>query len=76
MIIAHTHGAVKMSFHGTYEGFFLEVDDPIASSISLRSSCEILGCLAGLSKMRRNQQIDQKTPMPPEWNQIAGILFD
>lgn len=64
-MIAQTHGAVKMSFHGTYEGFFLEVDEPIASSISLRSSSEIRGCLAGVSKMRTNQRTDQKTPIPP-----------
>lgn len=65
MIIAHTQGAVKIDFHGTYVGFFFEVDDPIASSISLRSSSEMRGCFAGVSKITRNQKTDHKTPNPP-----------
>lgn len=41
--MAHTHGAVNIEPHGTYVGRFLAVDEPIASSISCRSSGEILG---------------------------------
>lgn len=50
--------------HGTYVGFFRD-PPPIASSISFRSSGEIRGCTAGVSKMNQNQQIDQIKPMPP-----------
>ena len=39
---------------------------PIASSISLRSSSEILGCFAGVSKINKNQHNDHKTPIPPK----------
>lgn len=38
---------------------------PIASSISFRSSSEILGCLAGVSKINKNQQSDHNTPIVP-----------
>lgn len=39
---------------------------PIASSISLRSSSDILGCLAGVSKIKKNQHKDHTTPTPPD----------
>lgn len=37
----------------------------MASSISFLSSSEILGCFAGVSKMKKNQHSDQMTPIPP-----------
>lgn len=50
--------------HGTYVGLCRDVL-PIASSISFRSSGEIRGCTAGVSKMIQNQQIDHNNPTPP-----------
>lgn len=37
----------------------------MASSISFLSSSEILGCFAGVSKIKKNQHSDQMTPIPP-----------
>lgn len=54
-----------MSFHGTYDGRFFDVELPIDSSMYRFSSGEILGCLAGVSKMKMNQHSDQRTPIPP-----------
>lgn len=51
--------------HGTYDGFFLDVVLPMASSISFRSSGEMRGCTAGDSKIITNHKIDQINPMPP-----------
>lgn len=64
-IIAQTAGDDKIEPHGTYVGRFFDVVDPIASSMSLRSSSEILGWTAGVSKIKTNQQIDQMNPMAP-----------
>lgn len=62
----YLHGDVKILRHGTYVGFCRDpVVPPIASSISFRSSGEIRGCTAGVSKMNQNQQIDQIKPTPP-----------
>lgn len=51
--------------HGTYDGFFLDVVLPMASSISFRSSDEMRGWTAGDSKIITNHKIDQINPMPP-----------
>lgn len=55
-----------MLFHGTYVGFFFDVVFPIASSISFRSSGEMRGWEAGVSKMITNHKIDQINPIPPK----------
>lgn len=68
MIIAQTHGAVKILRHGTYDGFCLDVVVPMASSISLRSSGEMRGCAAGLSKINQNQPMDHNNPIAPTHN--------
>lgn len=65
-MIAQTQGAVKILFHGTYVGFRLFVLVPIASSISLRSSGEIRGWTAGVSKIIKNHKIDHINPTPPK----------
>lgn len=64
-MIAQTHGAVKMLDHGTYVGFFLDAELPMASSISLRSSGEMRGCLAGVSNIIQNHRIDHTKPIKP-----------
>lgn len=64
-MIAHTHLAPSILFHGTYDGFFLDVVVPIASSISLRSSGDIRGWTAGVSKIIQNHRIDHINPTPP-----------
>lgn len=65
MIMAHTHGAVRIATHGTWLGFFFDVLEPIASSISRRSSAEMRGCLAGVSNTMTNHRMDQTKPIPP-----------
>lgn len=64
--MAHTQGDVRIDIHGTYDGRCFDVDVPIASSISRFSSGEMRGCVAGVSKMTRNQSIDQIKPIPPK----------
>lgn len=63
--MAHTHGAVRMSYHGTYVGFFFVTDCPMADSISCNSSRVMRGWDAGVSKMIKNQNTDHNKPMPP-----------
>lgn len=48
-LTAQTGGAVRISRHGTLLGLFLDVDVPIALSISYFSSGDILGWTAGES---------------------------
>lgn len=74
--MAHTAGDDKIDPHGTYVGRFFDVVDPIASSMSLRSSSEILGWTAGVSKIKTNQQIDQTNPMAPEQKHLLIIQLD
>ena len=64
-MIAQTHGDDNIEPHGTDGCLRLDVVVPIASSISERSSGEILGCVAGVSKIKINHKIDHAKPIPP-----------
>lgn len=63
--MAHTGAEVNICFQGTCFGFFFDDELPIAVSISSRSFFEILGCLAGVSYINVNQNIDHMKPTPP-----------